>query len=267
MPDDLESSTASHPSAHRPAPAPNHPSPPAAAGPYSATYPLEADLGFEEIHYGPDIATESELHLLGELEGRRILVLGCGGGNAPVAMARQGARVLVADPDADAIAATRAAADAHEVKVELHQSDLAELAFVRADSVDLVFSNYALAGVENLDRVFRQAHRVLQPDRHLVFSLPHPAFALINAASNDPMRVHRAYWDESAREWASEGRHGADHPHTIADVFAGLSRANFRVDTILEPAPLDTETRSPHWTEPMRWIPATLLMRGRKEGI
>lgn len=266
MSDDLESSTASHPSGHRPDLASNHPAPPATTGPYSATYPQAADVDYDDIHYGPDIATEAGLRLLGDLEGRRILVLGCSG-TAPVVMARRGARVLVTDADDDAIAATREAAEANEVRLELHHGDLAELAFVRADSVDLVFSAYALAGVDDLDRVFRQAHRVLRPEQHLVFSLPHPAFSLIDPASGDPMRIRRAYWDETSRAWESEGRRGVDHPHTLSAVFSGLTRANFRVDTLLEPPPVEATERSPHWAEPMRWVPATLILRGRKEGI
>ena len=37
--------------------------------------------------------------------------------------------------------------------------------------------------------------------------------------------------------WSDAGEQGADHPVTIADLFTGLTRANFRVDTIAEPEP------------------------------
>ena len=49
-------------------------------------------------------------------------------------------------------------------KVELHDSDLADIAFVRADSIDLTFSSYAFDTVDDLNRVFRQVHRVLRQD-------------------------------------------------------------------------------------------------------
>jgi hypothetical protein len=38
----------------------------------------------------------------------------------------------------------------------LHQSDLADLAFLRNASIDLVVSVFALAAVDDLDRVFRK---------------------------------------------------------------------------------------------------------------
>ena len=40
------------------------------------------------------------------------------------------------------------------------------------------------------------------------------------------------------------------HPRTVADVFASFARANFRVDTLLEP-PVQHETPSPFWSETM----------------
>jgi SAM-dependent methyltransferase len=256
-----------HPSAHRAQTPSNQPTSPAARGPFSATWPAEADLSFDAVHYGPDIATDDELRLLGDVDGKRVLDLGCGAGQAAITLAARGAKVIGVDPSADRLAAAREAADAHEVKIELHQSDLAELAYVRADSIDLVVSAYALATVPNLDRVFRQVHRVLRPEMHLVFSLPHPVFALVDPAGNDPMRIRRRYWDPAPRPFDDTPGGDADHPRTIHEVFTGLGRANFRVDTLLEPPPVAEGRRSPYWSEVVKWLPTTLVVRARKEGI
>lgn len=256
-----------HPSAHRVRAESNQPPSMAEHGPYSATWPTQARLGDETIHYGPDLPTDDELRLIGDVEGRRVLDLGCGVGHASVALARRGAKVIGVDPSAERLAQAREAADAAEVKIELHQSDLAELAYVRADSVDLVFSAYSLATVPDLDRVFRQVHRVLRPDQHLLFSLPHPAFALVDPSSSDPLRVRRSYWDATPRPFDTGDTSGADHPRTVQDVFTGLGRANFRVDTLLEPPPRTDGPRSPYWTEVAQWVPTTLVVRARKEGI
>jgi hypothetical protein len=53
----------------------------------------------------------------------------------------------------------------------------------------------------------------------------------------------------------------------LSDLFTSLSRANFRVDTILEPEPEAGTVRRPYWTSAMAWVPATLVVRARKEGI
>ncbi|MER3453175.1 MAG: SAM-dependent methyltransferase, partial [Acidimicrobiia bacterium] len=52
---------------------------------------------------------------------------------------------------------------------------------------------------------------------------------------------------------------------TLADLFTALVRANFRVDTLLEPEP--ARTRSADWREAALWVPRTLIIRARKEGV
>jgi SAM-dependent methyltransferase len=235
--------------------------------PLSATFPTLADQATDAVGYGPDIPTEAQLRLLGNVEGRRLLVLGVGAGAEVVTLARQGARVIGVDPSLNRIEAARAAVDAAEVKVELHQGDLAELPFVRADSLDGALSVFALAGVDDLDRLFRQVHRVLHSESHLVLSVPHPAYAMLDPDSDLPPTVVRSYFDRGSRPWSHDGQLGHEYPRSLGDLFTSLGRANFRVDTLLEPEPDPSGRRSAHWRPAMQWAPATLILRARKEGI
>ena len=211
--------------------------------------------------FGPDIADESELRCIGSTDGRRILELGVGNGRNAVALARQGARVIAVDPDADRVARARDLAARHDVRVEFHHADLAEIAFLRAERIDLVLSVHALATVPDTDRVFRQVHRVLRTECPLVLALPHPALNLVDPAGADPRRI--------ARSWFETGPHpgAAPRPVTFGDLFGGLFRAGFRVETVVEPAPLEGARRSPWWSEVMRLVPATLIVRARKVGL
>lgn len=235
--------------------------------PISATFPAEASLPHDVVSYGPDIPNERTYKLLGNLEGKRVLELGCGGGQAAIAMAKQGAKVITVDPSPERLDRVRMVADREEVKVESREGDLADLAFVRADTIDAVVSIYALATVDDPDRVFRQVHRVLRPEMPLVLSMPHPAFAMLDPAARDPLRLARTYWDMAPRPWETDQTTGFDHPRTLSDIFTGLGRANFRVDTILEPEPSADAVHSPYWSTTMAWVPATLIIRARKEGI
>ena len=252
-----------------PAPAPAAPAPPRPAGLTARSFtawPAWADLSLDVVHYGPDIATEADLRLLGHLEGKRVLELGCGGGPVSVAMAKQGAKVIAIDGSAEQIGHARRLAEREEVKVELRQGDYADLAAIRADTIDIAISVYSLGAVADLDRVFRQVHRVLRPEAPIVLSLPHPAFRAIDQ-SGDPPVVRRSYFDRTPIPWESESESGNDHPMTISDLFTSLGRANFRVDTILEPEPARSSARGRHWTPAMRWVPSTLIVRARKLGI
>ncbi|MCC5953727.1 MAG: class I SAM-dependent methyltransferase [Acidimicrobiia bacterium] len=236
-------------------------------GPLSATFPLEVPDG-ETVVYGPDLPDEGELRLLGNVEGRRILELGVGNGRNAVALARRGARVIGVDPSPERLASARRLAEAAEVRIELHQGDPGDIAFVRADTVDLVLSVFALAGVADIDRVFRQVHRVLRPECSLVVSLPHPAWQLIDAASADPSRLARSWFERTPEEWTHAKLRGIEYRRSFAELIGGLHRSSFRVDAALEPEPdLDARVRSPWWNEVMRRVPATLILRARKEGV
>ncbi|MCH7787874.1 MAG: class I SAM-dependent methyltransferase [Acidobacteria bacterium] len=190
----------------------------------------------EEYDFGPQTQSGLARRLFGAIEGRRVLELGSGAGNSAVVMSSAGAQVIAVEPDADQIAEARTLFERHNVRVEQHQSDFADLAFLRADGFDLVVSSHELSRVGDLDRVFRQVNRVLRPEASLVFSLPHPM--MLATALEVPYRT----------ALVAEGR----YLHCIGDVCSGLTRANFRLDTVLETA---------------GDVPATLVIRARKQGV
>jgi SAM-dependent methyltransferase len=259
-----ESSAADEPHEAGEALAPTTPMPSQLTARTFAGWPAWADLPLDVVSYGPDCPTEAQLRLLGRLEGKRVLELGCGGGPISVAMAKQGAKVISVDSSAEQIGHARRLGEREEVTLELHQGDLADLAFIRADTIDLAVSVYALGMVGDLDRVFRQVHRVLRPDAPFVISLAHPAWRASD--SGGPPAIRRTYWDPTPIPWTDAGERGADHPVTVSTLFTSLQRANFQVDTLLEPEPPVSGARSRWWQPAMAWLPATLIIRARKLG-
>ena len=174
--------------------------------------------------------TEDELRLLGSVAGKRVLQLGCEDPGPAVALATAGARVIAVVPGPTEQDRTRDALERAEVRIELHAGDIADLAFIRADTVDAAFVDMPLRRVPDLDRVFRQVHRVLRTDSPLVVAVPHPA------GDNEG----RSYFDRS------------DNRRTVGDLFGSLTRGQFAVDTLLEPED------GP--------VPRRLVLRGRKLG-
>jgi SAM-dependent methyltransferase len=193
-----------------------------------------------ELSYGPRVPTEADLRLCGTVEGRRVVELGLATPANAVSFATAGARVLGVDPSDEAAAEVRRAAERAEVRVECHVVALADLGFATSASVDLVFSAMALADVQDLDRVFRQAHRILKPGAPLVFSVPHPISAMLQGGEV----VLRSAYGTNAR--------------TVGQLFAALTRANFQVDAMLEPLPVGDSAAM---------VPAALVLRGRKLGV
>lgn len=209
---------------------------------------------------------DAVIRLLGSVRGKRVLELGCGTGEAAITFAQQGATVIGIDGSAGGIADARARAETEEVRLELRAGDLADLAFLRADSMDVAFSDGALAQVPDLGRLFRQVHRVLRHGAGFVFSLPHP-FALGTDVEPAPEGslplgrtfLSRSYFDTSPIDVGTDGQPVLLTRHTLSEVFTGLTRSGFRVDTLLEPEP----DRTPGGRA---LLPTTVVWRARKEG-
>ncbi|MGI9032322.1 MAG: class I SAM-dependent methyltransferase [Acidimicrobiales bacterium] len=237
----------------------------------AVTDPAAADV----VRYGPEGATEAELRLLGHVADKRVLELGCGSGAGSVALARQGARPIGLDFSPENLAAARRLAERAGVRVEFHEGDLADLAFSRADTVDVVFSVYALGLVEDVDRVFRQVHRVLKVGCPFVFSISHPAYDMLldqstadedpgmaEGSAVEPLVVRRSYFNSSPINLHADRPPFFAYHQTVAGLFTGLTRANFRVDTVVEPEP----QRGGRVTDgATALVPRTLIMRARKE--
>lgn len=231
--------------------------------PFSVAGPDGSGLPDDSVSYGPAIAGERDLRLLGDVSGKRVLDLGCGAGRNAVALARSGARTIAIDESAEQIGQARAAIDEADVRVELHHAPLAELAFLRADTIDAAICVGALSRVADIGRVFRQLHRVLRPEHAAVLSFPHPMFTLLDPGADDPLTVRHSAFE--TQPFPPEDPREDSFARSFGALFTELSRAGFRVDTVLEPAPVDQG--GPHWSPAMTKVPATLILRARKEGI
>ena len=53
-------------------------------------FPAEATLPHHVVSYGPDVPNERAYRLLDNVEGKRVLELGCGGEQASIALAHRG---------------------------------------------------------------------------------------------------------------------------------------------------------------------------------
>jgi SAM-dependent methyltransferase len=219
------------------------------------------------VRYGPDLPTEIELRLCGDVRGKRVLDLGCGRGGNAVAFARQGAKVIAIDQAEGPLTAGHKLADTHEVRVEWRRGDVADLAYLRADSVDLAFAAGMLAEVEDVDRLFRQVHRVLRAGAAFVFSYDHPVALTVGRDDVGPgglplgrLEVRRSYFEPGPIQVTRDGETLTLWPRTTADVFAALHRAGYRVDTLVEPEPVRS-------SDPGPTVPTSIIWRARKEGV
>jgi len=229
--------------------------------------PDEADVIADTIVYAPGGVSEADLRMCGDVAGKRVLDLGTGSGANAIALARQGAHVIALDRSAAQLARARKIAATTDARVEWHECDVADLAFLRADSIDLALASGVLGEVEDLDRLLRQVHRVLRHGAPFVFSYDHPMALAVGREGEAPgalplgaLEVRRSYFDARPVEVTHEDERIRVWPRTIADVFASLHRAGYHVDLLLEPEPTGAADPAPD-------IPRVIVWRARKEGI
>ncbi len=225
----------------------------------------------DSASYGPGLPNEGDLRLIGgDLRNKRVLALGCTYGSAWLSFARASAQTIAVDPSPDAVGRARELAESEGLRVELRANDLADLAFLRAESIDLAFSAHGLAYVENLGRVLRQVHRSMRRGSPLVFSLPHP-FAQTLSETESGHVVTRSYFEPE--QWVAAGKEPLSLPYlrSIGEVIAELGKAGFRVEAVAEPEspPQGADQAAALGSAGIALsplVPAGVVFRARKEG-
>ena len=153
--------------------------------------------------WGPvfGVPGEAELKVLGDVNGKDILELGCGGGQWAVRLARQGARVIAQDiSDVQIELARKFAAEveiAPPASVEFRQGNAEDLGEWGDGSFDIVFSNFGAVGFVDIEACFREVARVLKPGGTFAFSWLSPFFDCLADEGENQLEIIRPYFDRS----------------------------------------------------------------------
>lgn len=236
----------------------------------ATAYQERYQLSTDRLAYGPRCPDEDELQLIGDVTGLKAIVLGCGGGQDCIVLAKRGAEVIGVDLSDKQVEYGRRLADREGVLVTLLQGNVEELKGIEDESQDLALSLHALNYVERIDRVFAEAFRVLRPDSPFVLSLHHPFDVCLE--DGPPYGVVKGYWEkEQDWQWDFPEKKASARMRSwyrpVGEWFSLLIAAGFRVERMLEPQP--TEEASSPWEggyslEKMRLVPATLIIRAVK---
>jgi SAM-dependent methyltransferase len=120
---------------------------------------------------------ESQLGVLGEVAGRTVLELGCGGAQWSVALARAGARVIGLDLSERQLAHARQRIQATGVPVALVQASGEAVPLANA-SLDIVVSDYGAMTFADPYRTVPEVARLLRPGGLLAFNTSSPLLEL-----------------------------------------------------------------------------------------
>lgn len=223
------------------------------------------------IHYGPFLQTESELKLLGNVRGRKVLEIGRGGGQCSIAFAKKGAKVTGMDLSSKQIEFAKNLAKKEKVNVDFIVGNIENLKPIKSASIDIVFSAYAFEYVKNLKKCFSESYRVLKANGLFVFSLDHPFKEVFDFGT---LKVTSSYYKKGVDYWKFETTDGKmrkfyNFRRTLESMVSDLVDQGFVIERILEPAPIGKD-KAWDWSkeyplEILKMIPYTIIFKCRKK--
>jgi SAM-dependent methyltransferase len=239
---------------------------------------LEAD-GYQREHgaflrddgfvWSPEGLDEADVHLLGDIAGRRVLEIGCGAAQCSRWLRAHGADAVGLDLSMRQLQ--------HSVRIDLDKTGGVPLVCGSAtalpfadETFDLAFSAFGgLSFTVHLAAALGEARRVLRPGGTLVFSVVHPVRWMF---PDDPgprgLTVIRSYFDRTPYvELDPAGTPSYVEPHhTLADWVSAITASGLVVESLTEPAwPRDHERVWGGWG-PVRGalLPGTLVVSARR---
>jgi 2-polyprenyl-3-methyl-5-hydroxy-6-metoxy-1,4-benzoquinol methylase len=210
------------------------------------------------------------LALLPDVDGRRVLDLGCGAGQLAHHLATAGAAEVVAVDVSERMLALARAGWAHP-RVIYWRAAVEQVAFP-SSRFDLVVSSLVLHYVDDYSGLVSRIAGWLAPGGVLVYSTEHPIFTarlpgdgwVLDDAGRSPRWAIDRYGDEGPREetWFVPGVRKVHR--TVATLINGLVDAGLVVQRVVEPIPSEQWLRDHPLARDERRRPVFLLVRARK---
>lgn len=116
--------------------------------------------------------------MVGNVEGRRVLDVGCGEGCLSRLFAKAGAEVVGIDLSEALIKAARELEERRPLGVKYFAADAADLDMLDSQSFDIAYCHMALADIPDYEGAIAEVSRVLRTRGRFVVVMPHPCFSI-----------------------------------------------------------------------------------------
>jgi len=204
-------------------------------------YHRRYEISTDTIHYGPLCPGEDKLGLMGDLQGREVVDLGCGCGQNAIALAKAGARVTAIDFAEEQIQQARQSAQEHGRQIDFHAADISDLTFLSDSKFDLAISSCAISFVESPESVFSEIYRILKTGGIFILADMNPLQYILDENEEGVEFNHRYPSEPFLIKWGWEFDELANTPRfqhyvrSIPEYVNKLIESGFVIEKILEP--------------------------------
>jgi SAM-dependent methyltransferase len=172
----------------------------------------------------------------GDIKGKRILGLACGGGQQGPLFAAAGADVTILDNSPKQLARDRDVAERDGLVIHTVEGDMADMPQIEDESFDLIFHPCSNSFVPEILPVWQEAFRVLRPGGELLSGFANPVTLIFDdflEQGGELVVRHRIPYSDltDLEEEELEALRRVDEPlvwgHTLEDQLAGQLHAGF----------------------------------------
>ena len=226
-------------------------------------------ISTNEVHYGPNAEGEKKLKLLGNVRRKKVLEIGCGGGQNSIVLAKAGAKTVGIDFSKAQLDYAERLAKQERVNVKFVELDMREVDNLK-EKFDIVLSSFAFQYVTDLKPLFRKISQIIRQKGLFVFTIGHPmAYAEKLKKSNKGIAaVIYNYFKKEHRVWYwnfDRKTKFTDFHHRITDVSTALHDSGFIIEKIIEQTAYPPNKNSPYYdpSYDKRWnqIPFSIIFK------
>ncbi len=225
--------------------------------------------------YGPLAATEAELNLIPDLQGKKILELGCGSGHTLAYLweDKNASELWGIDFSEEQIRFTKEFLETKTIPARLFLASMDENPGIPENYFELVVSIYSLGWTPDLSHTLELIFSYLQPGGVFIFSWEHPFYQSLCYETNLGKYVFEdSYLEEGpVLDPSWKGVEIVINHRKLSTYLNAIAQSGLILEQVIESEPNITLAREPDF-DPAKWysvpraklIPTTFIVKAYK---
>ncbi len=212
------------------------------------------------------------LKTCGEVQGKKIIDLGCGDGMISRALAEKGAKCVGVDISNKLILKAKEIEKENHLGISYFVAKADNLSEVGSD-YNIIVMNMVICTIDNkqeIKKIFGEIKNVLSPEGTVIFSVLHPAFTFVKGESScNILPTDYNYFNSGlkfkvVRDKSIGGGSFYDVQWTLSDYAELLREEGYVIIDMIEPKPIPAaEETDPEWFEKKSKFPRYLIFKAK----